>query len=738
MAFKSLSAGDSHTCGVAVFGDAYCWGEGSNGQLGHGSTKDEPRPIPVVGRIKFKSVSVGSIHTCGVTTSEEVYCWGAGSSGRLGNDSEERQISPVLVETQQLVGGRLFFASVAIGAIHTCGVTTGNQAYCWGAGFYGGLGNGSSGRQKTPVPVSGGHAFIAVSAGTRHTCGITSDGEAYCWGEGEFGQLGTGREGADYIEDEPVPVSGNLVFESISAGDWTTCAVTTDRKAYCWGRNNSGQVGNGSETGDQTTPNLVLGGHSFESVSTSGSHTCGVTIQGENYCWGFGQSGGLGRGSNTANQATPVQVLGGRTFEQLTAGGSHTCGITADGAAYCWGSGTSGQLGNDRIRDANLPVPVSPSLTFTSVDAGARHTCAITTQGPAYCWGAGADGRLGNGSFSGNQAKPVLVLGGHSFALVSSGSNHTCGVTVGDFFRVDYCWGLGDNGQLGLNSKENQSIPAPVSGGGVTRLVSAGGSHTCAISLDITSGIFNLDAARCWGRGNLGQLGTGFQTSPAAPTPVSGGHSFRSLSAGGSHTCGITIQGPTYCWGLDFDGQLGDGSTGFSLSPRRVLNYNFMSVSAGGSTTCGIILPLNVLLPDLQFMGGQAFCWGDGSNGKLGDGIGFFSYQQTTPVAVSGERTFVSLSVGDSHTCGITDNGDTYCWGLGTSGQLGNGTRDSQFEPVPVSGGIRFQALSAGANHTCAITRLGIVYCWGSSANGQIGLGKFSDQLSPAPVASLR
>ena len=360
----------------------------------------------------------------------------------------------------------------------------------------------------------------AVSAAANHSCGVTTVGSAYCFGWNEFGQLGDGTTDTRFT---PVFISGGLSFAGVSAGiansntavaGGFTCGVTTDGTAYCWGPNSEGQLGDGTNT-DRSVPVSVTGGLSFASVSAGGednnggsSHACGVTTSGDAYCWGSNApSGQLGDGTTT-NRNTPVLVSGLLSFALVSAGALHTCGVTTNGDGYCWGVGANGQVGDGAGASSNVPLLVTGGLTFTSVSAGGNHTCGVTTSGEAYCWGTNFSGELGDGTPPrAAQNTPVLVSGGLSFALVSAGLNHTCGVTTsGDA----YCWGQNVEGELGDGTTTNRNTPVLVSGGLSFDLVSAGEFYTCGDTIN--------GAAYCWGSNGFGQRGDG--TNAPATTPV--------------------------------------------------------------------------------------------------------------------------------------------------------------------------------------------------------------------------
>jgi len=212
-----------------------------------------------------------------------------------------------------------------------------------------GRGTGSNSSQP-PDTILGELRFASLAAGSHHTCGLTFSGAAYCWGRNNRGQLGDGTSGTN--RSEPVPVSGGLSFLTLAAGFEHTCGVAVSGATYCWGYNNFGQLGNGTSGPASVflTPVQVSGGYSFVALAAGLSHTCGVTSAGSALCWGWNQSGQVGDGTNAQSRTTPVQVAGGLEFRELHAGRDHTCGLATTGAAYCWGWTEKGRLGDEYIR----------------------------------------------------------------------------------------------------------------------------------------------------------------------------------------------------------------------------------------------------------------------------------------------------------------------------------------------------------------------------------------------------
>ena len=349
----AIAAGYTHTCGLASTGAAYCWGA-NGGALGDGSYMNSSIPVAVSGGLSFSALAAGGGFTCGLTSAGTAYCWGNNTSGQLGNYPPKDNVG---IPTPVRVSGGLSFSALAAGGAHTCGLTSATAAYCWGLDLFGELGSSplTFNFSSTPQAVSGGLSFAALTAGVYHTCGLTNLGAAYCWGDNETSQLGNGSTGFS-TDTTPVAVSGGLTFSALAAGSWHTCGLAGSGAAYCWGSNYGGQLGTGSTT-DSSVPVAVSGGLTFSAVAASGDHTCGLTSAGTAYCWGVDNSGQLGDGSMTSS-STPVAVSGGLTFSTLVAGLDHTCGLTSTKATYCWGDNQFGQLGNGSTTNSSVPVAV--------------------------------------------------------------------------------------------------------------------------------------------------------------------------------------------------------------------------------------------------------------------------------------------------------------------------------------------------------------------------------------------
>lgn len=347
ISFTAVAAGGRGSCGLTPAGEIFCWGL---------------NPVALASAPAFSSLSVGLESACGLTGDGSAYCWGDGSAGELGIPGVQSTGIPLAVaggfRFTSLTGGGLYYADYYYGYFateaHTCGLVASGTAYCWGLNSSGQLGTGTQRDSFSPAPVSGGFSFTALSAGGHHTCGLTSSGAALCWGNNASGQLG--RNGGS--TSTPTPVAGALTFKAIAAGTYHTCGITTSGAAYCWGYNGSGQLGSFTALPNSSVPVPVAGGLSFVSIVAGDTHTCALTTAGQAYCWGSNDSGQLGIAQTTGVAFVPTPVALGLTYTALASGSSssHTCGITGANIVYCWGS--TGNVGGGDINIADRPVRV--------------------------------------------------------------------------------------------------------------------------------------------------------------------------------------------------------------------------------------------------------------------------------------------------------------------------------------------------------------------------------------------
>jgi hypothetical protein len=376
-------------------------------------------------------VAAGGDHTCASALSgQSLFCWGANGAGQIGNPA----IPLTGDSAPALVGGGLGLVDwFGAGTAHTCALDAGGDAFCWGANDQGQLGTGAAGAgSATPVAVAGGHTWRGLAVGGSHACGIRgSDSTAYCWGDNSQGQLGDDASPTD--QPAPAAVYGGRRYWSITAGQEHSCAIAVaDSTAYCWGRGDLGQLGQGAFTSSDTAV-VVSGGDKWVALSAGDGFTCGVQYPGpvgsNIFCWGRNDLGQLGSNTAPTNRALPDTVVGALAVSQpgtpkrrLSAGGSHACALARTAASavfnvWCWGDNASGQLGPDGGASSAIPVEAMSGLTrtFGEVAAGLRHSCVRVSgaqtgyQTGLYCWGRNAEGQLGIGSTTGTSTPTRTV-----------------------------------------------------------------------------------------------------------------------------------------------------------------------------------------------------------------------------------------------------------------------------------------------------------------------------------------
>lgn len=386
--------------------------------------------------------------------------------------------------------------------------------------------------------------------------------------------------------------TGQKGWKQISAGDYHTCAISEDDKAFCWGYNNYGQLGDGTTTNSSAPVSVstagLLGGKTIKSIETGGNFTCVIASDDLVYCWGYNNYGQLG--NNTANSTPnplPVAVsmtgvLSGKTVKSISMNEStmQVCVIASDNLAYCWGSNWDGQLGNGLTADSPIPVAVLTTgvlsgKTIKSISIHDFQACAIASDDLIYCWGNNFDYEFGIGTSDMVANPPKAAAYGGSMAsktakVIANAGMSTCAIASDD---QAYCWGSnGTYYRLGNNSTAYNYIPGPVTNTGALsgktlKTMSSGSNSTCVIASD--------NKAYCWGYNAYGGLGDGTTVHARVPTPVNtggvlSGKTVKSISVGRSHACAIASDNQAYCWGYNLYGGLGDGSTTHRSLPIAV------------------------------------------------------------------------------------------------------------------------------------------------------------------------
>ena len=833
-------AGTEHACALTSVGGVKCWGLNMKGQLGDGSTTERTRPVDVVGLASgVKSITAGDAHTCALLETGTAKCWGNNFYGQLDMGTYDPFSSvPAVVLYKQGIGtgsptttplGGI--TSLVAGGDHTCALLQSGAVKCWGRNFQGELGGVDPNATDSPPDVMGfkNGAYVplgkakALGAGGYHNCAVLETGSLWCWGSNSAGELGINKKTLkEYPEVTIVaPAPGDPGVVSVTAGRQHSCATLSDGVVKCWGNNDFGQLAQGHFT-ETLAPAPVTGLASTVVVTAGGFHACAPLATGELQCWGSNGSGQLGDGT-VVNRNLPTHVpkyqvgssAPGWMVQTVGLGVTMTCAINVDGSLHCWGENTRGQLGDGTHVSRGTPEVVSipcvngyhpggdglciamplcaagyhddgtgecavqgvcaagyhdggdGSCVLEGACTAAYHDDGVGTcvlQGCAQGFHDGGDGtcvastdclpgyhlngsgvcfnpNCGAGTHDDGTGTCVVsgcATGFHDLdgacvvdlAKLAAGSDWACALDKAGAVK---CWGRNEKGQLGRGGTPNQpmnsGVAAPVltaSGKPLVGLkaLAVGAKHACAV--------MKADGAvRCWGLNSDGQLGDGTTDTRTVATPVPGLTGVVEVAAGYSHTCALLASGAVSCWGANFWGMLGQdpASLTSSMVPVEALPA---PVGNGAVQATGLYVTVNstcALMSD-----GTVGCWGAGFNGELGDGTldsRHLSSSVKTPAGTGVLSSVAGLSSGveADHRCAVGQGGNLWCWGRRKFGQVnaapvsGDSTPDQQELPVELLLSSGVQGVATGFRHTCAVLTTGGVECWGQNLDGILGDG---------------
>ncbi len=339
-----------------------------------------------------------------------------------------------------------------------------------------------------------------LSAGGEHGCRLPGNGSLVCWGRDQYGQLGDGTVGPDVTA--PQPVKGGNRWRAVSAGGASTCGIKNSGKLFCWGVNHRGQVGDGT-TKVRAKPVVVAKDKKWKSVNASWFNTCAITSQSKLYCWGDNATGQLGK-SGIKSSAKPLK-LPGRDWATVSVGSRFVCGTKTDGSLWCWGGNLFGQLGLGTFSGKPKPTRVGTSNNWVEASTSWSHACALATTGAVYCWGRNTYGALGNGNVT-TTGNPQLVLGNRKAIDITTYEGGSC---LLDNAGQVWCWGNNAYGLIGDGSKPFTAEPEA----GPTGMsqIEGGWRHVCGLT---------ASGATCWGANDRAQLGNGTLTSSPSPIEV--------------------------------------------------------------------------------------------------------------------------------------------------------------------------------------------------------------------------
>lgn len=572
----------------------------------------------------------------------------------------------------------------------------------------------ASSSPKAPYPV-------ALSLARGVTCARMSDDTVYCWGRNESGQMGNGARAR--VVSTPSLVPG-VKARQIVAGPGQVCAIGREQSVACWGENVLGlERSNVNRHPGRLTPTPVPGLAGVVELALAFDHACARLADGGVRCWGANEYGELGIGRATPLERAPLPVIGLPKATQLALGHGQSWAVTEGGEVWSWGNG---QL--DARRHADL-------ATVTQLSAGSSEVCALDASLSVRCWE-----REG--------ATPFDALHGASRLDLAEG--HGCALKKGQVS----CWGWNHRGQTGRSpTGENDGLEsrdaAVVRGLPEVAKVATGGSHSCAITKE--------HAVYCWGSDSDGQLGVGTALFSDVPAEVVGLTNARQIAARSAQSCALLDSGALRCWGKNEHGELGVGDHLERPLPSAPLGIGEASAFAMGfDHTCALLA------------GDRVRCWGDDYHGYIGglpdepqdvvlSGVVTLAAGQAQTCAIAANKLHcwgatsprgsqvvpapvalpaapAAVTLGHRHGCALVDGGDVYCWGENHRGQLGDGTTRDHEAPAKVQHLGVSRAIAAGGAHVCAVSDHDELRCWGYNDNAQIGDGALGDRLSPSRI----
>ena len=765
----AIAAGSSHT--VYLKSDWSVWATGRNhyGQLGDGTTTQRTNPAQVknadgTGLSGVEGVSAAKYQTVYLKSDGSVWAAGSNTYGQLGDGTTTQRTNPVQVLRDPQISGGLDNI-IATASYHQHTIYLKSDGTVWAAGWNGNgqLGDGTTTDRSNPVQVTNADGSVfngvaGISVGNYHTVFLKSDGSVWAvGGNNEHGQLG---DGTTTQRTNPVQVmnadgTGFSGVVGISAGGHYTVYLKSDGTVWAAGRNDLGQLGDGTTTRRlnpvQVTNVDGSGLSGVLEISAGSGYTVYLKSDGTVWAAGYNAQGQLGDGTTT-NRSNPVQVTnadgsGLSGVVGVSAANGHSVYLKSDGSVWAAGLNGNGQLGDGTTTQRTNPVQVtnvdgSGLSGVVGIFARNEHTVYLKSNGTVWAAGSNDNGRLGDGSTT-SKSNPVQVTN-----VDGSGLSGVIGISAGSANTVylindGTVWATGQNtyGQLGDGTTTDRSNPVQVAAPsdlkepfGQTNLksISAGDYRTVYLKSDGT----------VWatGQNTYGQLGDGTTTDRSNPVQVThadgtGLSEVVAVSAGDHHTVYLKSDGMVWATGSNGNGRLGDGTTTQRNHPVLVENVDGTGLSGVVGISAGQFHTV-YLKSD-----GTVWAAGNNSKGQLGDGT---TTQRKNPVQVtnadgSGLSGVVAISAGSEHTVYLKSDGTVWATGYNNRGQLGDGTTTQRTNPVQVTNadgtGLSGVAdISAGGSHTVYLKSDGSVWATGYNAQYQFGNGTNSQRNNPVQV----
>ncbi|MCL2503591.1 MAG: cell wall-binding repeat-containing protein [Coriobacteriia bacterium] len=696
--WMTVSAGANHNLAFKTDGSLWAWGSNAYGQLGNGSigvSAGRAAPICIRAAADWKEAIAGNQFSLAIKNDGSLWAWGRNDVGQLGDGTTTNRTTPVRIGTAN------DWRVVAAGSDHSLAMKNDGSLYAWGWNRFGQLGDGTTTDRMTPTRIGTATDWKVIGVSNYCTIALKNDNSLWAWGAN--------------FSNAPTRIGTANNWQAISAGDNYFLALQNDGSLWAWGANTYGQLGDGTNVGKPTTPTRIGMANDWKAISAGGDHSLAQKNDGSLYAWGRNDYGQLGDGTTT-RRTTPTRIGTASDWKMVSAGTLHSLAMRTNGSLWAWGlNGNNSRLGDGTYQERHTPVRVVTATDWNAVSAGSTHSLAIRNDGSLWAWGDNSYGKLGDGGYASSSTSPRRVGIDNDWAVISAGNNHNLAIKRNGSL---YAWGRNNYGQLGDGTTTDRNVPTRI-GTYSWKAVSAGGGHSLAISEN--------GSLYAWGNNGNGQLGDGTTTDRNVPTSI-GTLQWEEVSAGVVHSLGVRSNGWLYTWGSNQFSQLGDGTTGVINSksvPTRIGTLsNWAEVSAGGfysharqsddmlwgwgdndygqlgdystSNRRNPVLVTNsvsTMTSARTISGGSEHAvaitqdgslWATGRNNYGQLGTASTSARSLSFVRIGSATDWQAVSAGTNHSLAVRGDGSLWAWGANGSGRLGDGTTTDRGAPVQV------------------------------------------------------
>lgn len=707
--FTTIASGPvaDHSFGIQVDGTLWAWGNNSSGQLGDATTIDKNTATKIGTEANWARVSAGSRHSLGIKSDGTLWAWGNNEYGQLGDGTNNDKNVPIQI------GAATNWLIVKAGAFHSIGIKSDGSLWAWGINSNGELGIGNNTSQNAPVQIIGASDWTSISVGFSHSLGIRSDGSLWAWGDNLYGQLGDGN---NVDRNRPVQIATGSIWTNVSGGGYHTLGIKSNGTLWTWGKNDEGQLGNGNYD-DKNVPIMVSNANTYAVISAGMYHSAALRRLGahpEMLRWGANDYREFGDGSGT-NYPLPREVSYGSNWVSITAGRSHSFGLTNDGQAWAWGNNRFGQLGNSSNTSVDAPTRSGCSIgPWATVHVSPGHTIATKSDGTAWWWGEYNTGW--QGFYGDTKIYPTQIGTQPDWKSVSSGVRHFLLLKKNGTI---WAWGSNAYGQVGNGKLDVYNYApelSPIQIGTDTNWASISASSDFSMAIKTNGTLW------AWGDNSKGQLGIGSLTTSIVPVQVGFDNDWAEVYAGNDFVVAIKKNGTLWTWGTNALGQLGDGSNTPRTSPVQI----------GSDTDWASAVARNHAIA--RKMNGTLWAWGDNRSGQLGDGS---KKNRNSPVKIGSDNDWVSFGAGLWNTMAVKSDGTLWKWGRDSVDWSRPSAEPLIFTLTPTKQnlGTNWASIILGDYSFLGIKTNGSLWAWGSG-DMTFGNGSQTPQQTPIPAAT--